>query len=343
MGTIRSIYKNGRGDKTFMNILLSIPDDKTANYYLVNALQDLGHSVFYINHRINVGLAKVYVNEMLGTKKIDCIIVGHFVAGQTYDKHYLQLLKNNYPNVKLIALFFDTYVDGMLCWENKHFIPLMQEYHLCFSVSDLIVQYLKGKNVNSKKMFFGFDSALTPWASSDKIKDIDISFIGQFGYQNNVVHRPRLEYLDRICREFDNVQIYGSCGMISDNIGKKYMGRGTYNDYEYARIISRSKISFGYSDSGDGVPLCGFSNRVVHTLGFGGFLMYNRIPLLEKEFVDGKDLILYDNINDFLEKAHYYISNDRERNAIAETGRNKVHTQYLWEKSLSMILEVLND
>lgn len=322
-----------------MNILLSMPDDKTANYYIINALQALGHTVYFTNHRMNLSSSQQYVNSLTQTKKIDYMIVAHFPNGQTYDLHFLEMFKINHPEVKLVSLLFDVYIDGKVTWENPRFIELMKQFDFSFFVTPTDVENLRPLGVNAYEMFFGFDDSMLVYP--EITKDIDISFIGQFGWQNNVAHLGRLAYLDRICKEFEYVEIYGNCGSITPAIEKKFIGRGTYNDREYSRIVARSKISFGYSDFGVGVPLYSYSNRVVHTLGFGGFLMHNRIPILERDFIENAELVLYDNIDDCIEKMQLYLDRSIERDKVANFGHYRVIRDYTWKKSWLKIFSIM--
>ncbi|MCM1543001.1 MAG: DUF3880 domain-containing protein [Blautia sp.] len=72
-----------------------------------------------------------------------------------------------------------------------------------------------------------------------------------------------------------------------------------------------------------GIPL-----RALDILGSGGVLFSNYQPELAEYFEDGVDAIMYESVEDALEKADYYIKNDQIRLAIAEKGYQKICEQF---------------
>ena len=76
----------------------------------------------------------------------------------------------------------------------------------------------------------------------------------------------------------------------------------------------------------DGIPL-----RVFDVLSAGGFLMTDYRPGLEKLFDIGKDLVVYDGINDLANKAHYYLNHDKERELISASGFDKLQKLHTYK------------
>lgn len=319
-----------------MNILLSFPDDGTANYYIINALIDAEHRVSYLNHRRYLAYAEQMMESVLFKGTTDLVIVGHFVQGETYNAKFIQKMKVLFPKVKFVALFFDSFINGELCYKNDNFISLMKSYDELFVVAEEFIAPLKDQGINAKFMRFGFDTHI--YRYDHLIRDLDFSFIGQIGY--GLVHKKRIDYLDALCKQFSKVEIYGGYNKLTEDIEKYHMGRPTYNDTEYSRIVARSKICFSYADSGDEAPVDGYSARVYQVLGCGGLLFHNRLPSLERDFTDGVHLILYDSIEDCIEKMKKYLDPEMEmvREIIADSGRTHVLHNYTWAHSLRYIL-----
>ena len=73
----------------------------------------------------------------------------------------------------------------------------------------------------------------------------------------------------------------------------------------------------------EGIPL-----RVMDILGSGGFLITNYRKALCNVFEDDKDLVVYYDEYDLLQKIDYYLSHEEERIRIAENGRRKVLSQH---------------
>ena len=72
------------------------------------------------------------------------------------------------------------------------------------------------------------------------------------------------------------------------------------------------------------------------------FLLINYTPGLEKLFDIGKELVIYESIEDLDSKVKYYLENEDERNKISETGYQRVkkyHTYFERAKKLINIID----
>jgi spore maturation protein CgeB len=143
----------------------------------------------------------------------------------------------------------------------------------------------------------------------DVQKKYDLCFVGHVSSQN------RIDALDRVFREFPNF----------------YYGQKLFNDA--ALKYAQSKIVFNIAMKND------VNMRCFETLGSRSFLLTDRIDTIEEIFEDGKHLVLYDSLNDMVEKARYYLSHDDERRKIAEAGYRHVIQNHTFEKRLQFMLE----
>lgn len=97
---------------------------------------------------------------------------------------------------------------------------------------------------------------------------------------------------------------------------------GTVDYWDEAPVIYRnSKINLNLTlrSIRTGIPL-----RVWDILASGGFCLTNYQPELLMYFENGKDLVIFESIDDLKKKIAYYLSHEDERKAIAENGYNKV-------------------
>ncbi len=83
----------------------------------------------------------------------------------------------------------------------------------------------------------------------------------------------------------------------------------------------------------------GISLRVLDILGCGGALLCNCQPEILEYFESGKDIILYDSIEDAIAKAEYYLAHDDERSLIAANGYAKVTEYFSYPEKLSYIFK----
>lgn len=72
----------------------------------------------------------------------------------------------------------------------------------------------------------------------------------------------------------------------------------------------------------------GISLRALDIMGAGGFLLSNYQPELAAYFEDGKEVVLYYDRQDLMDKARYYLAHDAERAEIAANGHQKVKEQF---------------
>lgn len=123
------------------------------------------------------------------------------------------------------------------------------------------------------------------------------------------------------CNLLQNVKFMGSCD---------YYGQMT-------KVFKASSINLNITlkISQSGIPL-----RVMDILGAGGFLLSNYQPEIAENFVDGEDVVMYESIEDALEKAVYYLGHDDLRRQIAQSGHNKAKELFSYEKQLGKIFEI---
>lgn len=84
-----------------------------------------------------------------------------------------------------------------------------------------------------------------------------------------------------------------------------------------------------------GIPL-----RALDILGSGGFLLSNYQPELAEFFENEKELVLYESLEDAVEKAGFYLEHNELREKIAENGLKKVTEFFTYERKLSEIFQI---
>jgi hypothetical protein len=85
------------------------------------------------------------------------------------------------------------------------------------------------------------------------------------------------------------------------------------------------------------------SDRLFYILGSGSFCLTQWYPRIEEEFTDGKHLVVYKDLQDLVEKCHYWLKpeNENERNLIAKTGCDYVHTECTWDKRIEQLKSII--
>lgn len=107
---------------------------------------------------------------------------------------------------------------------------------------------------------------------------------------------------------------------------------------EIYKIYRLTKVNLNISlkEITSGIPL-----RVFDIMGAGGFLLTNWQPEIAENFVDGKELVMYESVEDAVSKADYYLKHEEERNEIAKAGRKAVE-RFSLQHQLMRIFEIVH-
>ncbi len=84
-----------------------------------------------------------------------------------------------------------------------------------------------------------------------------------------------------------------------------------------------------------GIPL-----RALDILGAGGVLFSNYQEELAEYFIDGKDIIMYESLEDAIIKADYYLKNKNLLSSIASSGKEKAVSYFSYEDRINTLLNI---
>lgn len=96
---------------------------------------------------------------------------------------------------------------------------------------------------------------------------------------------------------------------------------------------SRINLNISLRSIHTGIPL-----RVLDILACGGFVLTNRQKEIEENFQDGKEIVMFDSMEDGMEKIAYYLSHEEERKAVAEAGRRKVEKCFSYAQGIHRLV-----
>ena len=147
-----------------------------------------------------------------------------------------------------------------------------------------------------------------------------------------ITRNERLIILNILAKRMKvNVYSWSRCDLLQN---VHYMGSADYYE-QMPKIFKESKINLNITLKilQSGIPL-----RVMDILGAGGFLLTNYQPEIAEHFIDGTDVVMYESIEDAVEKALYYINNDDKRRMIARNGHDKAAQLFSYDKQLGEIL-----
>lgn len=85
-----------------------------------------------------------------------------------------------------------------------------------------------------------------------------------------------------------------------------------------------------------GIPL-----RCMEIMSCGGFLLTNFQSDFFKHFVAGEDFVYFESNDDMLQKIDYYLTHEKERTSIAESGYQKVLKNHSYETIFQQIFNII--
>lgn len=105
---------------------------------------------------------------------------------------------------------------------------------------------------------------------------------------------------------------------------------------EIAQIIRDSVISLNFANSQGQNQI---KARTFEVPGAGGFLLTESARSLEKFYVPGQEIAIYDGLDDLASKIAHYLSHPEERDAIARAGFERTVREHTYEHRLAKLID----
>lgn len=200
-------------------------------------------------------------------------------------------------NIPRVAYFIDTHLD----FQTR--LEMARHFDIVFLAQQSHVKLLKQQGI---RYVFWLPLACCPelYPEQKLSRDIDVSYVGSLSPDEG---DKRRQLLMKVAETFPN-----------SYIGKKW-------PLEMGEVYSRSKIVVNSAINYD------LNMRVFEGMAGGALLITDPADSINELFEEGKDLAIYRNENELIEMIQYYLEHEKEREAIAKQGQQKVlqnHTYY---------------
>lgn len=332
--------KNAQGGENSMtvkpfeerNILFLVPADDNwfLNFYS-DFIKSRARSYYRLNfvdfaHNYGISAVEKQVREIVCGKNIDLVIASPFATDYQLSVEFYAGLS---AAATLIFFMFDdeNYFDDY----SKYYC---QTAHAVITTDYFAVGGYK-KYAIPAVMYFSsyFTETYLPWTGE---KDIDVSFVG------DCTKSDRKVYFEYLVQNGVNVQLYG---------------KGTKNGYiardKITEIFFRSKINLNFTKTDDlswinkNSPLLRRvrqnKGRPVEVALSGSFCLSENSPAMGALFEIGREMDVFDNKEEMLQKARYYLSHQTERETIAKNAYDKALKNFNIEVNLpKAVNEALN-
>lgn len=122
-------------------------------------------------------------------------------------------------------------------------------------------------------------------------------------------------------------------------VGVKNCGQINYNkEMPYVFLNSKINLNISLRSIKTGIPL-----RVFDIMGSGGFVLTNYQEEMLQYFEPGVDFVYYDNYEDLINKAEYFLTHEAERKEIAENGYQKVCAEHTIAGRICEMIEIVQN
>jgi len=166
-------------------------------------------------------------------------------------------------------------------------------------------------------------------------KKYDIVFAGDYS-------KVREKILMNLIDEFD-VAIFGPWKKLSTSspLSKYIVSRKFFTPQEMVHIFNQSKIVLNIHTWFE-TSNFGINPRLFEACGSGAFQISDFKEDIPSLYSVNEEIVLYQNIQELKSKLSYYLSNDKERIAIAEKGLTKTLKEHTYKHRMIEMLHIIN-
>ena len=154
----------------------------------------------------------------------------------------------------------------------------------------------------------------------------------------------RQEYIEKAIEVSPSGIVYGprwrKKNLLKRRISKVIEGSYLYGK-DLTRLYSETKVVLNVTNwgFGEGEKRSGINMRILEVPACKAFLLTDGSRDIRNVVTPGKDLAVYEGINDFKDKLAHYINNDEERERIALSGFRHVTGHYTYDNVVRKIIK----
>lgn len=298
------------------------------------------HAHFVTNVVECIGTGEDLVIDLLKVSDSE-VILGKIASHlQSYDERYVIYnaytnesffvdLKDRFPELLLITVFSDDE------WRHSNYDRYLALY------SDVFTIAVKD-NLDSYRSY-GLSPFYMQWACNPEMfyplpkqsKDIDVSFIGG-------AYGQRVTYIKFLIANGIKVKVFGRDWDRYADI-RPFWG-GYLSHKEMLEVIAKSKINLNFLWTSAKKEQCTIKGRTMELSACRAFQLSNTTDeFLNYGFVDGKNIAIFEDEQEVLQKIRYYLENDNKRDVIARKAYEHVLKHHTWKQRFHSIFECLEN
>lgn len=247
---------------------------------------------------------KKKILEVISKNKPDYVFISY--GAEETNIQVIEGINKISPHTKVIIFSSD---DNACFYEIFRYISFFAD---CVLVGqpDYLSAYKKEGFTNALPFFITDTETFRPLSVSKKY---DLSFVGH-------PNPPRVELLNFLIQNGIKVNIWGKGWDDYDEFRNFY--KGPLKTEDFVKCINETKINLGFTKSSYGPPH--FKGRILEVGACKSFQLVDYFGGYLKYFKEGEEIIMFKNKEELLKNIKYYLSNEEEREKIADKMYKKI-------------------
>jgi spore maturation protein CgeB len=208
-------------------------------------------------------------------------------------------------------------------------------YNLIISSFLPTVDWCRRKGIAAELLRLGFEPRILQRLESGRPKH-DLTFVGSFSQ----VHLSRIVFMENLCTQFEQFKVWGpgTDGLPPDSpLFGHYVGQAWGLDMY--QVLHDSKVTINHH--GDVLPYAN-NLRLFEATGAGAMLLTGWKENLPELFEPGREVVTHRDVQECIEKAHYYLEHDDEREAIARAGQQRTLREHTWYQRMQELVDIVS-
>ena len=121
---------------------------------------------------------------------------------------------------------------------------------------------------------------------------------------------------------------------------QRAQARSRATQQDMIRIFEQSRVNLDLVASSQGSEPQ-IKGRTFEVPACGGFLLDGRIDGIEEYFEVDREIVVYEDVDDMIDKARFYLEHDAARKAVAEAGYRRTHAEHTYRERFASIFRVM--
>jgi len=185
-----------------------------------------------------------------------------------------------------------------------------------------------------------FDAVITPdLQSAERFKESGIKAEWMTHWADHAIFHPNYD-IEPI---YDCVSTCGGrkvTAEIQRELGERFNNERYFFGEDHAKRLLMGKMVFQCSQFGE------ITRRIFEGMAVGRMVLTDRLSPethMQELFIDGEDIVYYDDAKDAIDKINYYAAHTEERERIARNGFVKVLNDHTVSNRIDRIVELINE